>query len=253
MAAEVELEAEPAPEPAPEPVPEPTPEATAVEMEPDRSAPEGESEGIDFDADRYTTAIEEPDWFEAEADEPATQPAEPEPASAPEPEMEPEPELVESSTPGEPEPEAEPASEPEQEPVEAAAPKEPTPPHEATAADEETMLWFGQPPAVDSGADEMEVAGGASPPQAAATGPEADLLPGSRELDEALSSLEELTRRTRQSGPGETEEWLPASAELPSSGASSWAMPARAPLLGGGRPGSPATRAYRRLRRIFPG
>ena len=275
-------EAEPAqaePEPAPEAAPEPM--TVEAELEP---VPEPE---IDFDANRYTTAIEEPDWFEAEADEPAAQPAEPEPAPAfelepdlhveepePEPEVAPEPAPVpepdaelhtepepEAEVHTEPEPEAEPVEpapleesepEPAPEPVEAAAPEHLTPPREATAADEETMLWFGQRPAADTGADEMEVAGGTSPSQAGAEGPEPDLLPGSRELDEALSSLEELTRRTRQTGPDETDEWPPASGE-PSSGASSWAMPPRAPMPGGLRPGSPATRAYRRLRRIFPG
>ena len=293
-------------EQAPEPVAEP---AATVADEAEPGQPGAESEGIEFDTARYTTAIEEPDWFEAEADEPAAHSVWHEPAGALEPEIAPEPEPIaeephfesepdlapppepqaepdEEAVPevapepepeqfaaeepepepesnaaklapeSEPEPESqggEPEEAPELEPVAAAAPEEPTPPREATAADEETMLWFGQRPAADAGADEMEVAGGgAPPPQDPAEAPEPDMLPGSQELDEALASLEELTRRTRQSAPDAPDEWPPASARLPSSGASSWAMPARAPFPGGVRPGSPATRAYRRLRRIFP-
>ena len=290
--AAVELEAEPVevePEPVevePEPIdaePEPAPEpAAAVEVEAEQGASDVQPEAIDFDADRYTTAIEEPDWFEAEVEQPVAQPTqvEPEPqpelrAEEPEPEPEsesraeepePEPELQAEDPEAEPEPtlhaeEPEPEPEPEAQPkpVEPATPEEPAPPHVASAADEETMLWFGRRPA-DTGADEMEVAGSVAPWSAAADEPTAsDLLPGSLELDEALASLEELTRRTRQAGPAEGGEWPPTSAGLaepnqPSSGASAWAVPSpRTPFIGPGRPGSPATRAYRRLRRIFPG
>jgi hypothetical protein len=256
-------EAEPAAEEA-----EPEPVEAAEEAEP--AAEEAEPALAEFDADRYTTAIEEPDWFEAEAeDEPRRAPyAEPEPE--PEPEAEAEPGPVDAARP-EPAPESGPeaelveaaAPEPEPEPTfgeEALAPDEPTEADEpSTTPDEETMLWFGRQPPDASGADEMEVAGsGGALPEA--TDPLAPKpLPGSEELDEAMVALEDLTRRTEVRAPAEHDEWPPPSVGLVEpAGGSPTSEPrtgpvTRLPYASGGRPGSPATRAYRRLRRIFPG
>jgi len=301
MVAEVQeaeaQEAEPAeaePEPvAPEPEPEPVdaarkPEPAEVEPEPvgaarepvpapevELVAEEAEAAPIDFDAARYTTAIEDPDWFEAEVDlEPARTEAEPapEPVAMREPEPEPETEdELESMGATEPPPESEPEPEPEPEPevgVEPAEASEPPPepadpgaPNEPMRAetdteDEETVLWFGRRPVDASGADEMEVAGSGSA-HSAGDSSAATPLPGSEELDEAMAALEELTGRSEGPPPREPDEWPPASAGLaepPDELATlrSLASPPRVTFGPGARPGSPATRAYRRLRRIFP-
>lgn len=129
------------------------------------------------------------------------------------------------------------------------------------------MLWFGRtPPGAsdaspsDVGADEMEVVGGQ-----ARSGPAP--MPGSQELDDALAALDALAPpaaappATPIAEPGEDEDerWPPSVAAEPSE------APARVdePELPGEGAGSltsltrpsaaPATRAYRRLRRIFPG
>jgi len=236
-------------------VPEPSEAEEAPSATDDAQAPP-----VDFDADRYTSAIGDPDWFEAEADDdqPRFTPL-PEPDPTPEPEPEPEPDVEPAAEEHEPEPEPEPElksePEPETEPEAelAAADHEPDSrderdrQRESAAPDEETMLWFGRRPAESSGADEMEVASGRD---ASVRSP----LPGSQELDEAMVALDELTRRTEAPEPGLPDEWPPRSVGLaePAAGASDPAMRPR-PTLPMGRPGSPATRAYRRLRRIFPG
>jgi hypothetical protein len=262
-------------------------------IEPAAAAPE-EAEvapPIDWDPDRYTVAIEEPDWFAGEVgsddneprQEPIAPPAtdvdrdEPEPDAEAEPEPEPEPEA---------EPDAEVAQEPAQQPDEDAADaEEPAPdpaPEPAAGAvtvssAEETMLWFGrggQEPAgaasTDEGADEMEVAGGGG-------GTEGRSMPGARELDDALAALDALARGTEPPAPSEPEPMPPPEPEseaetvverVPPPSVPTWPVtdapsprvedpsipPEPAP-----RPApdhasvTPASRAYRRLRRIFPG
>jgi hypothetical protein len=156
---------------------------------------------------------------------------------------------------------------------------------------EETVLWFGQEPEQ------------AMPPEARGTDREKagvdagrpSILPGSRELDEALAALDALAGTTprpievpdaRQESttlppvppPDATDEvgspaddvaWPPADRDIPSTGASSVEPPVveSRPVTPGSAPGtllrdvrrstpvppSPASRAYRRLRRIFPG
>jgi hypothetical protein len=77
LPAEPEVARLPEPEVAPEP--EMAPPAEGGSDATGELGPAGEpSEPMTWDADRYSTAIEEPDWFEAEADEPAnaSQPSE---------------------------------------------------------------------------------------------------------------------------------------------------------------------------------
>ncbi len=235
-AAEADPEPETEPAPQPEPLPEPEPEPEPLpEPEPE---PQVEPEP-----------------------EPQVEP-EPEPQVEPEPEpqVEPEPEPVPAPTwdtgrytaeieepdwltdddsveeqPEQPEPE--PLPEPEPEPM-AAAP--------AAPRDEETMLWFGRATdddmlVADSGADEMEVA-----PTGRSEAPRE--MPGASELDKALAELDALAR----SAPREAAAGEATPREAASSPAPPRPMPV-APVRTPSTSTTPASRAYRRLRRIFPG
>jgi hypothetical protein len=100
------------------------------------------------------------------------------------------------------------------------------------------MLWFGRRPSSpapvpESGADEMEIAG---------RGRHVDAMPGGAELDDALAALDALARSV--DAPPEPQRSI------------GWSTDAAAPPTTPAPPGStttPAGRAYRRLRRIFPG
>ncbi len=231
--------------------------------------------------ERYTAEITEPDWFEGEAFESSSATAEP--ASVDRVDgvelgtaalgetddtvvpLEPEP-IAAARDPQADEPQAEAATAAEPEPAapddvigdvaapdpltEADAPAPSgTPSHSllgrlrpaASVQPEETVLWFGRQPAetsaadVPGGADEMEVApsGGAGPvelesPGAAAQAP--------RDFEDALAALDALSR----SAPGTTTSATQLDARR------------TAPAVRHA-PNTPATRAYRRLRRIFPG
>ncbi len=268
-----EPEPEPEPEPvaeavAPEPEPEPVAEAVAPEPEPatvaaQETAPNEsrpDAAPISFDPERYTVAIEEPDWW-----------------------VEEEPLLTMASGAGASESAHDAVDEaPVEEPLPAAAPAD-APPDDSH---EETMLWLGSAPPstsaeADEGADEMEAAG-----RLTSWPPRADLA-GSRELDEALAALDVLAGGTA-SAPSPESETPPADeppprdeppppaepAAAPLAGREPEARPAwpaadrsmesrspRAPLITSSRAGTdaqrlsptPASRAYRRLRRIFPG
>ena len=240
--APIEAEEEPAPpvptleEPAPGEEPEPIAATLAT------TEPEPEPEPIEWDPERYTVEIVEPDWY---ADEQAEAFA---PASAPAP-----PPAVEA------EPEAPAAAADASEPPGTSPPSSPSP-----SGGEETMLWFGQATQeapVDEGADEIESVG-AAPRSAAAP------VPGSQELDDALAALEALSRGTTTtpdppSEPSADESWPPAPATQGSPVDAVAAPPeldvsddtnTPAGLLPSVRPpATSASRAYRRLRRIFPG
>jgi hypothetical protein len=195
--------------------PEPDEERPAAAAE--QAGVDAEPEAVDFDAERYTSIIDQPDWFEAEADDWSTgmssseaiaEPAEPEAPTA-----------LEASfqEPDAPEPDA-----PEHQPRE-------------------------------SGADEMELAGGGQVASAGPEVPSAGELPGSRELDEALDAYGDLGPRPTAAREVD-EEWPPAGPggpRTPSSGlgSSGYVSP---PLYRSTMPSSAGTRAYRRLRRIFP-
>ena len=330
-------ESEPAME-ADEPGPAAEPAAEAVEpaREPetgpasvDRAAPAAEETPpgtqpepapINFDPERYTVAIEEPDWWvedepaepsspadelaeeavatearaeepvaaEGRVEEPTEEPTEEPPAATmlatPEPLMEavrPVEEVSDERDPVAPEPARSVAEAPALEEAPAAAePETATNAQEAIAAQdrrEETMLWLGSGPgatAADSGdgADEMEVVGGSSGRPSHAD------LPGSRELHEALAALDAIAGRTPPAAATEPEAPPASVAPAPPPAPSPEPEPAERPAwptvdrpassspppwrvasssltdTGAQRPSStPASRAYRRLRRIFPG
>jgi hypothetical protein len=149
-----------------------------------------------------------------------------------------------------------------------------TPPASADAGEEETMPWFGrarQPTEhaepsgptehVDEGADEIEVIGAATPR------PEPAPMPGSRELDDALAALDSAGQPAPEASPGTADQEWPPSVDSDLSELSTdvevTAFDAPPPGAAGGpsagllpsvRPQTTsASRAYRRLRRIFPG
>lgn len=136
------------------------------------------------------------------------------------------------------------------------------------------MLWFGRAPQpsehsdaigpmghVDEGADEIEVIGAAAPR------PEPAPIPGSRELDDALAALDAVAQPAPDASPGTADqEWPPTvDADIPelSTDVEVTARDAPPPSARGGPSGgllpsvrpqtTSASRAYRRLRRIFPG
>jgi hypothetical protein len=289
---------EPEPEPdAPESEPEPEPEAAAAAQDVapafERAAPpepQSETVPISFDPERYTVAIEEPDWWVEEepaatatAAEVAEQSAADEVHDAP-----PIEEQLSDAVPVEPASATEDDRSAEEAPPWEEAPTDveqaqtaaaTVPAAEPVAGHEETMLWFGTAPEATSveagdGADEMEVAGGST------RRPSHVDLPGSRELDEALAALDVLAGRTPPAPTAETE--TPPDAERartaePASAPASEPEPVARPAwpmtdrsaASQPRPGprvastptafdaqrpisTPASRAYRRLRRIFP-
>ena len=213
------------------------------------AAPEAPSDrDASWDRDRYTARIEEPDWIPEER-------SVPEPAMAAEPEpladqqSEPEPDTEQQAEPEQvPQPQRErepefvsvpqPEQEPERaEPVSWDADTTPQPgsedvaPDEATPSGEETMLWFGREPnraasawpAEDDFAAEMEVSTGSS-----AGAPWVGDEPVTFEAEDDVPSARAL---------GAPEQRFVTPPHL-----------VRAQPLT-----SPASRAYRRLRRIFPG
>jgi hypothetical protein len=257
-----EAEREPEPEPQPEAQAQPerpaSPDEGPAPEEPAAAAAEGRAEA-DVEAaeappstdepvwqdERYTAEIGEPDWYEAEAF--------PEPAV----ELAPEPAVTEenlSGTSDEADAQSPEAAAISPEPGQRPAPSERVTisrlrPAGETAADEETVLWFGRSrgsPAADAGdADEMEVAP-TGRPGAAETAP----LPGSHELEDALAALDAIARPSAEaaSAPQEPPLEEPTADERATTDRPSTER--RAPL----RPApTPASRAYRRLRRIFPG
>ena len=186
------------------------------------SVVEPEPEAVDFDAERYTSIIDQPDWFAAEADDWSTGTTSNEPTG--------ESEGTEGPT----------AIEPPFQELE--APEADAPEAEAT-----------QPETRESGADEMEVAGSGQVAPAGPESPSEGELPGSRELDEALEAYGDLGI-----GPAAAreldDEWPPATpggspAASSAQGSSGYVSP---PSYRSTMPSSAGTRAYRRLRRIFP-
>ncbi|MEO6577823.1 MAG: hypothetical protein ABIO99_02865, partial [Candidatus Limnocylindria bacterium] len=211
----------------------------------------------------YTAVIEEPDWWTPDAagwddplPAPGSQPAvsgddaaviTPEPATA-EPEGEGEMESETESAPGAQSASDDGAKPDESTPSEFAAsiglddPIEP----DATPAVEETMLWFGSRPRpepmveepADDPAAEMEIASTGHTPSL----PQKP-LPGSEDLDAALAALGD--RGTAQPRPTSGDATR-ARALPPATPPRAIERPRTVELPG------PASRAYRRLRRIFP-
>jgi nicotinate-nucleotide--dimethylbenzimidazole phosphoribosyltransferase len=187
-----------------------------------------EIEPVAWDAERYTTDIEEPDWFAAEIDEAV------------------------SSAPIGDEPVVEPSSD-QAEPATAAVTEEADagPEPDAPVAEAGSALAADAEPVEVNGADEMEVAPTGTQPDARAVHrASARAFPGAQDLEEAIAALRAAGRaaepppepephaETDQDGPN--DEWPARSAFV------------RPPATGAATRG-PASRAYRRLRRIFPG
>jgi hypothetical protein len=241
----------------------PTLDAAAVAGQ-SETEPEPEPEAIAWDPERYTVEIIEPDWY-AEEEVQATAAA-PEAAPAPETEMETQQRSAAAAEPVDAAPTAADAEPDVPSPPERSDPNAPGAGPAAPAPAEETMLWFGQAPqeaAADEGADEIEVVGAAH-----RSGPAP--MPGSRELDDALAALDALSQAA--TGPPEPppEEGRPQAvttedqpigevatpqpiapsqsiADEPVGTTPSGLLPSVRP------PATSASRAYRRLRRIFPG
>ena len=225
------------------------PEPEALEL----AEPQVETEPADFDAERYTTVIEQPDWFEAEVDDawPAATVAGDETTADIK-------EAAASTTDALPAD----ASESADLPTGDAAPGDDTAPEEPAGPSSGDEPGWSAPEPDESGADEMELAGSGGQGPTVRTEPEPEAgLPGSRELDEALEAFGPAAGRAPGDLPlpPDDDEWPPASvgdAEPPrwtsaegSSGSVGQAPESPyEPPLGGGS----ATRAYRRLRRIFP-
>ena len=209
---------------------------SAAGSEPPPAADPGTVREESWDRNRYTAVIEEPDWWTPDAagwDDPLPQ-AEP---------------IVPSAVPAAPDERGEDLESPDGAVVEASESQERSRPDEpesepdfaasigldAPLESEETMLWFGSRPSKP--ADEIEVASASSGTSAQARdSTEPPSLPGIAELDEALASL-----------GAQDEGSAAAEPEVPSAQATPSATAARTVELP-----SPASRAYRRLRRIFP-
>ncbi|HUF06460.1 MAG TPA: hypothetical protein VMP86_03615 [Candidatus Binatia bacterium] len=224
------------------------------------------AEPLDWNAERYTTTIEEPDWFAAEVLEPERPPAA---------EPQAEHDVVEGadaqpndSAPAAPEPAA----------VESAGIDAGPFTESEELDDEEADRWFRRARVEDeSGASEMEVAtSGYGPDSGEATS--FGGFPGSAELDEAIAALDALAGRaseepaseaaaeTAEDAPEPEPESEPESELEPepedAAGSETWprwtvpaSEPAATPRQATQPPGSvttPTSRAYRRLRRIFP-
>ncbi|MFN2419115.1 MAG: hypothetical protein ABR593_09350 [Candidatus Limnocylindria bacterium] len=212
--------------------PEPDREAAAVPEvppEPEVAAPppgDGLRE-LTWDRERYSADIDAPDWWTPEA------------SLWPEPEA-----ALAQSLAARPNPTAK--ASPDERPVAAAGPGlEATPraPHRG----EETLLWHGQRPEPSEATDRpsKDAAGGvavASTGRRAADDEDERLaMPGSDDLHEALAALDALGQRRTQ--PADVSEAMPAEP----AGSRAAAEPPAPEVR------SPASRAYRRLRRIFPG
>ena len=196
-----------------EPEPPAESEPAPGSVEESEGAQGGSEAGIEWDTERYSAAIEEPGWISA--DEPDARPPWSPPA-APEPPA-PEPEAPEDAAAAEwaaPEPEA-------------AEPDEPA---------EDVPAWKR------SRAEERREASTAIPIESS----------GSRELDEGLAALDALVnpQPSREDGGDAWASGLDRGAQpIGAPRPQAWVRPSPPPQL---TTRSSASRAYRRLRRIFP-
>ncbi|HET8776681.1 MAG TPA: hypothetical protein VFN76_03365 [Candidatus Limnocylindria bacterium] len=193
-------------------------------------------EPIAWDAERYTTDIEEPDWFAAEIAEVAERAPAADDAGD-------DPDTSESQVPY--------VAAAIEEAAQASS-SEPEAAPSTSAADEDATTAGGDASDDGTGAAEMEVAPTATQPSAtpAPSGP-ARTFPGAQDLEAAIAALRAAGRSAdplpEPEPEAETEpdddddEWPPRSTF------------ARPPTVPGAATRGPASRAYRRLRRIFPG
>ncbi|HEU4863870.1 MAG TPA: hypothetical protein VFU44_08885, partial [Candidatus Limnocylindria bacterium] len=207
--------------------------APAAPTEAESAVAAAEIEPVAWDAERYTTDIEEPDWFAAEIDEAV------------------------SSTNIVDEPVVEPSSE-QVEPATAAVREEADagPEPDASAAEAGGALTADAEPAVASGADEMEVAPTGTQPDAGAVHrASARAFPGAQDLEEAIAALRAAGRAAEPLPESEPQAEAGSGADEDVDPNDEW--PPRSAFVRPSTPGAAtrgtASRAYRRLRRIFPG
>ncbi|MEO7295842.1 MAG: hypothetical protein ABIZ57_06840, partial [Candidatus Limnocylindria bacterium] len=201
-----------------------------------------------WDRERYSADIEAPDWWTPESSlwaEPgavSSEPAADEPASIDRPESPDAP--ASADDPVIPAPDASVQSAEASEEARPMSDRDPDVIPRDPFRGEETMLWFGSRPAQaeatglpsEDAAGEMEVA---STGRRTSANPDADtIMPGSDELRDALAALDALGAQV---------------APPPARPATIRPTAGRAATVSGIEPHSPASRAYRRLRRIFPG
>ena len=234
-------------EPQPAPIREPKPEPDSAVLAESQAGEVASDDEPTWDQNRYSAEIEAPDWWT------------PEPSVAAEPDVAPAQRAAEaeSSTPSLVEDEAPAAAI-----ADASSPAVESRPGpmielepDATAPDayrgEETMLWFGRRPQEPGSADwpsedaagEMEVAstGRRAPAEPDAAGS----MPGADELHEALAALDASDPRRQPASGGAADAQRPPAAPASSGPPAAPTPPAEL--------NSSAQRAYRRLRRIFPG
>ncbi|MEA2652314.1 MAG: hypothetical protein QOI85_2035 [Chloroflexota bacterium] len=248
---------------------EPSPAATETEPSPAAAVAAELASEPSWDQERYTSRIEEPDWWTPEesvwakpAGSPEPIPAEtvPEvPKPAPPDAGAPAPPLPVAGTSGEVEAEAEADSAD----LEADVPSrvqidEPAVSNEPDRG-EETVLWFGRRPEPteaagwpsEDAAGEMEVAStgrrGWVSSEEASTG-----LPGASELDDALHAFDSLGGERGAAAAESNDAQVEDEPQPARTAPAMWAAPGTRPTQAG-ELRSPASRAYRRLRRIFPG
>ena len=125
---------------------------------------------------------------------------------------------------------------------------------------EETMLWFGRRPerfgigrpAIEDAAGEMEVASTGRRGWVS-SGEGSTGFPGAQELDEALVAFDSPGgERDTTCGEQDDPPVVDDEPQAPRPPTTVWAAPAATPSPAD-ELRSPASRAYRRLRRIFPG
>lgn len=207
--------------------------ASAAPTEAESAVAGAEIEPVAWDAERYTTDIEEPDWFAAEIDEAV------------------------SSTNIVDEPVVEPPSE-QAEPATAAVTEEADTGREpdASAAEAGGALTADAEPVDASGADEMEVAPTGTQPDAPAVHrASARAFPGAQDLEEAIAALRAAGRAAEPLPESEPQAEAGSGADEDDDPNDEW--PPRSAFVRPSTPGAAtrgtASRAYRRLRRIFPG
>lgn len=207
--------------------------ASAAPTEVESAVAGAEIEPVAWDAERYTTDIEEPDWFAAEIDEAV------------------------SSTNIVDEPVVEPPSE-QAEPATAAVTEEADTGREpdASAAEAGGALTADAEPVDASGADEMEVAPTGTQPDAPAVHrASARAFPGAQDLEEAIAALRAAGRAAEPLPESEPQAEAGSGADEDDDPNDEW--PPRSAFVRPSTPGAAtrgtASRAYRRLRRIFPG
>jgi hypothetical protein len=233
----------------PEPLEQPG--EAAAESAPEAAVAEStvpDIEPIEWDAERYTTDIEEPDWFAAEV----VGTPEVDAAADPDASAGPDPSAAADAA------------------AERAFPAEVLSPADVASSEPEGQSMGLQDAEQAPGADEMEVASArqretAQPDVAGEDTTQAEIetaqppvsrtFPGAHDLEDAIAALRAAGRAAEASQPAPQPQ--PASKPAEDLLVDSDEWPPRSTFARPTSPGAatrgPASRAYRRLRRIFPG